>query len=162
MKIYVKILFILFVSCGESNGSSDSFVLDSSKPVEVGIESFTLNESSPDLIGVYMVNHQPVSGIQFQLEPSGFFRVDSVFGGRIADNEYQLHHNSNGKILAFSMSGKTIPESKSSDKKRNLLFLIQGELVKPLKGSVSISPIVASSDAKKLDCISVPFELVGK
>ena len=46
--------------------------------------------------------------------------------------------------------------------KRNLLFLIQGELVKPLKGSVSISPIVASSDAKKLDCISVPFELVGK
>ena len=159
MKIIITILSIFFISCNQSNDAT--FNLDPSKPVEVGIESI-YRDNDFHTINVYMINHQPVSGVQFKIEPDTYFEVDSVFGGRCQTHDFQLHSNSKGTILGFSISGKSIPESNSFNKKDNILFSIKAKLVKEVDSSISLSPIIASSNAKKIDCISIPFELVGK
>ena len=151
---------MLFFSCNSSNDST--FNLEPSKPVEIGVESIDKDDAGVETMKIYMINHQPVSGVQFEIEPKGFFEVDSVFGGRSEKNNFQLHHNKAGKILGFSMIGKSIPESISSKKEDNILFLVTGKFLKPLNLPVVISPIIASSSAKKIDCESIPFELIGK
>ena len=163
MKRFSKIILIaLVVSCSSNKVESNEFILDPSKPVEVGIESFKKNDSGDEIIAVYMVNHQEVSGIQFQIEPNDFFLLDSVYGGRLFEYDFQLHHNPNGKILAFSMSGKTIDPSSSLNKVDNLLFFAKGKTIRDFNETISISPIVASINAEKLECLSVPFELIAK
>ena len=161
-RIYKIILITLAISCSSNKVESNEFILDPSKPVEVGIESFKKNNTAHEIIAVYMINHQPVSGIQFQIEPNDFFLLDSVYGGRLLDYDFQLHHNPNGKILAFSMSGKTIDPSSSLNKEDNLLFFARGKTIRDFNEKISISPIVASINAEKLECISVPFELIAK
>ena len=161
MKTITTILFLLFF-CSCNNSSDSTFNLDASKPVEVGIESIHEDNSGIQTIKIYMINHQPVSGVQFEIQPKGFFEVDSVFGGRCEANNFQLHNNKEGRILGFSMAGNSIPESNSSKKEDNVLFSITAKLIKPLDVPINIFPIIASSSAKKIDCISVPFEVIGK
>ena len=161
MKNIITIVsLMLFFSCNSSNNST--FNLEPSKPVEIGVESIDKDDAGVETMKIYMINHQPVSGVQFEIEPKGFFEVDSVFGGRSEKNNFQLHHNKAGKILGFSMTGKSIPESINSKKEDNILFLVTGRFLKPLDLPVVISPIIASSSAKKIDCLSMPFELIGK
>jgi len=160
MKIITIILSILLFSCNQSNDSN--FTLDPSKPVEVGIESIDKGDSGLYIIDVYMINHQPVSGVQFKIEPDTFFEVDSVFGGRCKANDFQLHSNSKGTILGFSIAGNSIPESSNSKKENNILFSIKAKMKKEINAPLSLSPIIASSNAKKIETISVPFELIGK
>ena len=72
MKILITILSVFFIfSCNQSNDSS--FKLDSSKAVEVGIVSIEENTSGMHIIQVYMINHQPVSGVQFKIDPNTFW-----------------------------------------------------------------------------------------
>ena len=160
MKNLIFILTIIFFcSCGGSNEST--FKLDPSMPVEIGIESLKKNSEGVDVMNVYMINHQPVSGIQFEIEPKGFFEVDSVYGGRSEINNFQLHNNKTGRILGFSMSGKSIPESTSLEKLDNILFLVSGKFLQPLNSTITISPIIASSTAQKMDYKSIPFVVIG-
>ena len=88
MKIIIIIVSLFFISCNDSGDST--FNLDPSKPVEVGIQSIQENNSGTQTIKIYMINHQPVRGIQFEIEPKGFFEVDSVFGGRSEANNFFL------------------------------------------------------------------------
>tara|TARA_Y100001970_G_C14230347_1_gene858232 strand:- start:42 stop:527 length:486 start_codon:yes stop_codon:yes gene_type:complete len=161
MKIIIIIISLFFVSsCGQTK--DDTFTLDPSKPIEVGIESIGGDSQEVQIINVYMINHQPVSGIQFKIEPDTFFNVDSVFGGRCQANDFQLHSNDKGTILGFSMSGASIPESKNLNKKDNILFSIKAKLKQEINAPITLSPIIASSSAKRIECISIPFELIGK
>ena len=161
MKIIIIILSAFFISsCNQSDDSA--FYLDSSKPVEVGIQSIKENSSGTQSIDVYMINHQPVSGVQFKIEPDTFFEIEDVSGGRSETNNFQLHSNKKGTILGFSITGDAIPESNSSKKENNILFTITAKLIKPINAPITLSPIIASSNAKKIDCVSIPFELIGK
>ena len=161
MKTAITILYLFFISSCNQSGNSD-FNLDPSKPVEIGIESIEENKSGIKTINVYMINHQPVSGVQFKIEPDTFFDVDSVFGGRCQANEFQLHSNNKGTILGFSLAGGSIPESNSSKKEDNILFSILARSKKQIDGPIILSPIIASRDAKKIESVSIPFELIGK
>ena len=147
-------------SCNQSSDSA--FYLDPSKPVEVGIQSIEENSSGSLSINVYMINHQPVSGVQFKIEPNIFFEIDSVSGGRCEANNFQLHSNKKGTILGFSITGNSIPESNSSKKEDNILFSITAKLIKSIDTQITLSPIIASNNAKRIDCLSIPFELIGK
>jgi len=142
-------------SCSDSKDSK--FVLDSSLPVEVGIESLEVSVDGNAVINVYMINHNPVSGIQFQITPDNFFAIDSVFGGRAEDNDFALYSNKKGKILGFSMKGSHIPPSNSNNKKENLLFSAIATSLIEINAPIQIEPIIADKDAKKMDFISLPF-----
>ena len=158
-KIIIILILIALYAC--KNSEEPVFILDPSKPVEVGIESIK-DDNSNLLINVYMINHQPVSGIQFEIEPKDFFEVDSVFGGRCEQNNFKLYNNKKGKILGFSMKGDFIPESDSSKKERNILLSILAKSKSSIDTIITIVPIIASSSAKKMDCFSIPFEKIGK
>ena len=90
------------------------------KPIQIGIASLDIKQNHT--LSIYMINQEPVSGIQLELEPKGFFAVDSVYGGIAEINGFSLHYNKAGRILAFSMKGNAIPASKSSNKEDNILF----------------------------------------
>ena len=141
-------------------GKSSVLLIDSSKPIEVGITSFKQDGSSYSF-SVYMINHQAVSGIQLDIQPDDFFIVDDVYGGRAENNNFALHHNKRGRILAFSMSGGFIPESSSLDKSKNILFNVEAISDLKLDTSIIISPIFADKDAQRMEFISIPFQ-VGK
>ena len=142
--------------------TEESFILDPSRPIEIGVTS--IDNNSNYLLSVYMINHQPVSGIQFDLEPQNFFVVDTVYGGRAEKNGFSLHYNKSGRILGFSLSGSVIPESKSLNKEDNILFEV---LVTPLSNTslldtfITIIPIFSDGKAQRIDYISIPFE-IGK
>ena len=159
MFIYKYILsamsILIFSSC--NNSGQSNFKLDPSKPVEIGIESISNIDNDKVQINVYMVNHSPVAGIQFEITPNTFFEVDTVFGGRCESSGFSLRSNKQGRILGFSMKGDYIPESSSEDKVENILFSIFAKPIKPLDASLKVDPIIASSDAKKMDYISIPF-----
>ena len=70
MKTGILLALLFSYSC------SDSFELDPTKPIEIGIESINSDDSDYYTINVYMINHQPVAGIQFEIFPSYFFEID--------------------------------------------------------------------------------------
>ena len=150
------IVLLIFSSCAD-NANQSGFKLDPSKPVEIGIESISNMDQDEVQINVYMINHSPVAGIQFEINPNTFFEVDTVFGGRCEKSGFSLRSNKQGRILGFSMKGDYIPESSSGDKVENVLFSILAKSIRPLDASLKIDPIIASSDAKKMDFISMPF-----
>jgi len=154
--IFFILVFVLVYSC--SKDTKTTFELDPSKPVEVGIESITDSDGDNVKIDIYMINHSPVAGIQFEINPNTFFEVDTVFGGRCESYGFSLRSNKQGRVLGFSMKGDYIPESKSGDKTDNVLFSILAKSIKTLDVPLKIEPIIASSDAKKMDFISIPFE----
>ena len=156
--LFITILFLVY-SC---NNNQSSFTLDSSKPVEIGIESITNIDKENVKIDIYMINHNPVAGVQFEIVPNFFFEVDTVLGGRCEKNNFSLNSNKQGKILGFSMTGISIPESNSSNKSENILFSVLAKSIRAIDTLLTINPIIASSDAKKMDFISIPFEVIGK
>ena len=157
--LFITILFLVY-SCNDTNKTS--FTLDPSKPVEIGIESITNIDKENVKINIYMINHNPVAGIQFEIVPNSFFEVDTVLGGRCEENNFSLNSNKQGKILGFSMTGINIPESNSSNKTENILFSVLAKSMRAIDTLLTIDPIIASSDAKKMDFISIPFEVIGK
>ena len=110
--LYVITLLLVY-SCNKT--SQTEFILDPSKPVEVGIESISDLDQENMKINIYMINHSPVAGVQFELAPNSFFEVDTVFGGRCEENNFSLRSNKQGRILGFSMKGDHIPESNSAN-----------------------------------------------
>ena len=155
MKIALLAGLLSLFSC------SESFQLDSSKPIEIGIESIVSVDSDNYTINVYMINHQPVRGIQLKVSPNNFFQIDSVYGGRVQDSNFEIPYNKEGMILSYSLSGNSIPVSDSAIKDQNILFKVRAKKITPFTGPVSLIPILADSSAKKLDFVTSPFELIG-
>ena len=141
-------------------GNSSGISLKPNMPIEVGITSFNSNGSEYSF-SIYMINHREVSGVQLDIDSNGVLNVDKVSGGRAEDNGFALHHNKNGRILGFSMSGGSIPASESKEKSENILFNVKANSELELNSSIIINPIFADKDAKKMEFKSVPFQ-VGK
>ena len=59
-------------------------------------------------IAINCNNIDPIAGFQFEL-PNNLELLD-VVGVRSKTADFQLHHNENGLILGFSMSGDAIPQ----------------------------------------------------
>ena len=141
-------------------GNSSELSLNPNMPIEVGITSFN-NDGSEYSFDIYMINPRPVSGIQLDINSNGILNIDKVSGGRAEDNGFALHHNKNGRILGFSMSGGSIPASETKEKSENILFNVRGTSELKLNSSITINPIFADKSAKKMDFKSIPFQ-VGK
>tara|TARA_B100000676_G_scaffold252284_1_gene257633 strand:+ start:1203 stop:1676 length:474 start_codon:yes stop_codon:yes gene_type:complete len=131
------------------------------KPIEIGIASLNIEENYT--LSIYMISEKPVSGIQLDLGPQSSFTIDSVYGGITEQNGFSLHYNESGRILAFSMEGKTIPASKSLNKEDNILFNVSFSPSSDfsLNEHITIKPIFADDKAKKMDYVSIPFQ-IGK
>ena len=141
-------------------GNSSELLLNPNMPIEVGITSFNSNGSEYSF-SVYMINARAVSGVQLDIDSNGVLNIDQVSGGRAEDNGFALHHNKNGRILGFSMSGGSIPASASKEKSENILFNVKANSELELNSSISINPIFADKSAKKMEFNSVPFH-IGK
>ena len=141
-------------------GNSSELSLNPNMPIEVGITSFNGNGSEYSF-SIYMINPRAVSGVQLDIDSNGVLNVDQVSGGRAEDNGFALHHNKNGRILGFSMSGGSIPASVTKEKSENILFNVRGSSELKLNSSITINPIFADKSAKKMDFKSIPFQ-VGK
>ena len=141
-------------------GNSSGFSLNPNMPIEVGITSFDSNGSEYSF-SVYMINSRAVSGVQLDIDSNGVLNVDQVSGGRAQDNGFALHHNKNGRILGFSMSGGSIPASASKEKSENILFNVKASSDLELNSSITINPIFADKSAKKMEFKSIPFQ-IGK
>ncbi len=141
-------------------GNSSGFSLNPNIPIEVGITSFNSNGSEYSF-SVYMINPRAVSGVQLDIDSNGVLNVDQVSGGRAEDNGFALHHNKNGRILGFSMSGGSIPASASKEKSENILFNVKASSELELNSSITIHPIFADKFAKKMEFKAIPFQ-IGK
>ena len=141
-------------------GKGTGFSIDNSKPIEIGITSFE-NDGLDYSFSVYMINHQPVSGIQIDINSNDSFLISDVSGGRAEDSNFALHYNKNGRVLGFSMSGGFISESSSQDKSENILFNVKATSNSKLNSPITIKPIFADRDAKKMEYKSIPFQ-IGK
>jgi len=176
----VSLFFIFSFAQGESNqkdininkgniinknvsikgGKGTGFSIDNSKPIEIGITSFE-NDGLDYSFSVYMINHQPVSGIQIDINSNDSFLISDVSGGRAEDSNFALHYNKNGRVLGFSMSGGFISESSSQDQSENVLFNVKATSNSKLNFPITIKPIFADRDAKKMEYKSIPFQ-IGK
>jgi len=176
----VSLFFIFSFAQGESNqkdininkgniinknvsikgGKGTGFSIDNSKPIEIGIISFE-NDGLDCSFSVYMINHQPVSGIQIDINSNDSFLISDVSGGRAEDSNFALHYNKNGRVLGFSMSGGFISESSSQDQSENVLFNVKATSNSKLNFPITIKPIFADRDAKKMEYKSIPFQ-IGK
>ena len=141
-------------------GNASGLSLQPNMPIEVGITSFNSNGSEYSF-SVYMINSRAVSGVQLDIDSNGALNVDKVTGGRAEDNGFALHHNKNGRILGFSMSGGSIPPSASKEKSENILFDVKASSELEFNSSITINPIFADKSAKKMEFKSIPFQ-IGK
>ena len=158
----MKKIFILIISVSFYVFASESKDLTPYNPIEIGIISFDGNKEN--LFSIYMINQEPVSGIQLDLDPQNFFIVESVYGGSAEKNGFSLHHNKDGRILAFSMSGKTIPKAKSLNKEDNILFNVLFSYLPNASlsdTSITIIPIFSDDKANRMNYISIPYQ-IGK
>ena len=151
---------IIDKSINIKGGKSLDFLIDPSKPIEIGITSFKQDGESC-LFSVYMINHQAVSGIQLDIQPDDIFIINQVYGGRAENNNFALHYNKSGRILGFSMSGGFIPKSSSSEKSENILFNIKATSNSKLNQPIIIEPIFADKNAQRIQFNSIPFQ-IGK
>ena len=122
---------------------------------EVGIHS--IEEDGDDvIINIYSISKVPVAGFQFQITPNDLFTIDTVFTP--SNIEFDVHYNETGKILAFSMSGKTIPISRSEYSKDNILLSIYAKKNKVFFNQViGLDPTLANSLGKKINTKVIPY-----
>ena len=122
---------------------------------EVGIHS--IEEDGDDvIINIYSISKVPVAGFQFQITPNDLFTIDTVFAP--SNIEFDVHYNETGKILAFSMSGKTIPISRSEYSKDNILLSIYAKKNKVFFNQViGLDPTLANSLGKKINTKVIPY-----
>ena len=162
-KITFLILCLIFYSC--SKESTEKFSIDPLKPVEVGLSSLTKKSLSHYDFDIYIINHKPVSGMQFELNPSNIFTIDSVsvLRERLSkDDDFSIHNNESGTILMFSMTGKKIKESESNIKINNTLlkvYMHQKNESITLPDSIWLKSIIADEKGQKIESNSIPYHL---
>ena len=132
--------------------------------VEVGIESIVKNNDKYN-ISVYIINaYIPIAGIQFEIIPSDIFIVEDIFEGKAIDAGFQIHKNSKGKILGFSMEGSTIPAATitvgpNRFKDNIALKIIATSDNIPEDAILEMECVMASKGGKSLSTKFIPFNL---
>ena len=159
---FILICLIIF-SC--SDNQEKKFTLDPSKSIEIGIASLARSSEGNYNFNIYMINHQPVSGIQLELKPSKTYTVDSVstIGQRYKEHDFSIHNNDSGTILLFSMSGDKIDESDTYDKNRNSILRVFTKLTDKdtalPSDSIWVQSIIANAKGEKLESTSIAYQL---
>ena len=100
-------------------------------------------------IAIHCDNINDIAGFQFEL-PSNLEILD-VVGVRSESYDFQLHHNDNGLILGFSMSGDTIPPlSYGSNLAKSIVLKLHVQADPGSIFSFPIKSILAGSKGEKL------------
>ena len=125
---------------------------------ELGIESITQLKDGSYEINIYTINIQAIAGVQFELVPNNIFKINSIYGGRCESSGFMLKSNERGVMLGFSMQGNIIEPSQNMNKKDNILFSLQANLVsEKLEETFSLVPVLAGKKGITLKVDSVPF-----
>ena len=120
-KIILVCLFLvgLLLSSNQSTISEKIYA-------EVGIASIVENGEDV-IINIYSIHQTPIAGVEFDILPDDLFTIDSISGGICDELGFELRSNKKGKLLAFSLKGIEIPESKNNSPKENILFSVYGK-----------------------------------
>ena len=106
--------------------SSSQTVISEKIYAEVGIASIVENGEDV-IINIYSIHQTPIAGVEFDILPDDLFTIDSISGGICDKLGFELRSNKKGKLLAFSLKGIEIPESKSNLPEENILFSVYGK-----------------------------------
>ena len=110
------------------------------------------NEDNTFWIAIHCENIDPIAGFQFELPNS--LNLLEVIGDRANDADFQFHHNKNGLILGFSMSGSTIEIIQSKNSDDSVIVKIKVEANTKSNLVYNIKSILAGPKGQKLEFIS--------
>ena len=100
-------------------------------------------------IAIHCNNIDSIAGFQFEL-PENLVLLD-VIGGRSEQAGFQLHHNDNGLILGFSMSGDIIPQLPyGADQDESIIVKLHVQADQASTFSFPIKAILAGPKGEKL------------
>ena len=112
-------------------------------------------------IAIHCNNINDIAGFQFEL-PNNLEILD-VAGVRSDIYDFQLHHNDNGLILGFSMSGDTIPPlSYGSNLDQSIVLKLHVQANPSSIFSFPIKSILAGSKGEKLSFQNLEHTLTFK
>ena len=112
-------------------------------------------------IAIHCNNINDIAGFQFEL-PNNLEILD-VAGVRSDIYDFQLHHNDNGLILGFSMSGDTIPPlSYGSNLDQSIVLKLHVQADPASIFSFPIKSILAGSKGEKLSFQNLEHTLTFK
>ena len=112
-------------------------------------------------IAIHCNNINDIAGFQFEL-PNNLEILD-VAGVRSDIYDFQLHHNDNGLILGFSMSGDTIPPlSYGSNLDQSIVLKLHVQANPASIFSFPIKSILAGSKGEKLSFQNLEHTLTFK
>ena len=112
-------------------------------------------------IAIHCNNIHDIAGFQFEL-PNNLEILD-VAGVRSDIYDFQLHHNDNGLILGFSMSGDTIPAlSYGSNLEESIILKLHVQADPQSIFSFPIKSILAGSKGEKLSFQNLEHTLTFK
>lgn len=130
----------------------------------LNILSATILECKDDYsfwIAIHCDNINDIAGFQFEL-PNNLEILD-VAGVRSDIYDFQLHHNDNGIILGFSMSGDTIPPlSYGSDLEQTIVLKLHVQADPGSIFSFPIKSILAGAKGEKLSFQNLEHTLTFK
>ena len=150
-KQFFYIKFFLFSLCfNQDTQMADSIV--------VGISSINFDDDRI-IIDMFAINNTPIAGIQLDFDNNDLFLIDSVSGGRCYENKFTMYSNEKGRILAFSMKGNLISNSRSYKESDNSIFKVYGKPKKDffLNDTIRFNSIIAGKKGEKLPSVSLPF-----
>ena len=116
-------------------------------------ESERIEEKKNVRIDIYSINRVPIAGVQFEIEPNDLFKIDSISGGICSEVGFSLYSNEKGVLLGFSLQGKKIPKSTSSEINDNILFSVFGKQVKdiPKDQIITLKTTLAGKKGNKIN-----------
>ena len=166
MKIIKIILNVLILSFNFNLLANQIDNFENPK-VEVGIESIVKISETNYVISIYAINpYDLIAGVQFKFIPSDLFTIESVYGGRVEEKDFQIHFNKNGTVLGFSMTGNSLEPSKItsgiSREKENIICYVNAisdNLDLESENSIDLEFVLASKDGKSLINKSIPFNI---
>ena len=127
----------------------------------VGVLSIDHIDGSLYEMQIYVVSNEPVTGLQFGLNPKDLFEVINVYGGESQSKDFTLHHNKTGTILAFSMTGAVIPPSVSQKPKDNVAIKVKLKQKRDCKkGEVlKLNSILAAKGGTRINANDIDYQL---
>ena len=116
------------------------------------------NEDNTFWLAIHCQNIDPIAGFQFELPNS--LNLLEVIGDRANEADFQFHHNKNGLILGFSMSGSTIATILSKNSDDSVIVKIKVEAKTQSNLVYNIKSILAGPKGQKLEFISTSNKLL--
>ena len=161
--ILVNLVYILIAS---NNLIGNDYI--GNPKVEVGIESIKELDDANYVISIYSINpYDIIAGIQFKFIPSDVFTIESIYGGRTEEKDFQIHFNKNGTVLGFSMIGNTLDLSRTTSGPNkaidNIICIVNASINNLDKynttETLELEFVIASKDGESLSTKTVPFNM---